>query len=59
MIKKRRRMEVTIKDKYTNEEMTFISITKASQHLGMSVNHLSKIIKGERPNVTRYYITTD
>ena len=59
MDRKRRRMEVTFADKYTGEEFTFVSIRKASEHFGMSASWLSEVIRGKRPNRTRYFITTD
>lgn len=58
MDKEKYRMEVTFTDKYTGEEKTFLSIRKASEHFGMSASWLSEVIRGKRPNRTRYFITT-
>ena len=59
MTKRRRRMEVTIKDKNTGKEETFVSIRKASVYMNISAMQISRIIRGTRRNLTNYYITTD
>lgn len=59
MDNERRRMEVTIRDKRTGEEKTFISMRKASLYMNISAMQLSRIIKGTRNNLTGYYVTTD
>lgn len=52
-------IKITIKEKNTDKEQTFNSIRKASEYMGISAIQLSRIIRGTRNNLTKYYVTTD
>lgn len=50
--------EITLQHKkHDKQEYTFESITKASEFLGVTRNHLSLIVGGKRTNKTGYYIS--
>lgn len=52
-----KRIELVVVKKTGGEEMIFSSLRKASEYIGVSSVQLSRILKGQRENNTKFFIT--
>jgi len=58
-VKRKRKKEVTVQNKITEEEKVFESLKEASEFIGYSPNYLSSVISGKRRNATKYIFSID